>query len=51
MPKSKERKRAEAADRQDRYEHTPTMKKLTTIAHRPGKSARERERLLRTALA
>ena len=51
MAKSKEVKRAEAAARQERYENTPTFDKIAKIAARPGKSTRERDRLLATALA
>lgn len=49
--KTKDQKRAEAAVRAERYGNTPTFDKLAAVAERRGSSARERERLLRSALA
>lgn len=42
----REQRRAEAAERQARYDATPTFDKLAAIAERRGESRRERERLL-----
>lgn len=49
--KTKETRQAEAAERQKRYDATPTFDKLAATHERPGNSARERERLLRATLA
>lgn len=51
MGKPKDQKRAEAAERQERYNAMPMFDKLAVIAERRGASARQRERLLRAALA
>lgn len=44
--KSKEQKRAEAAERQVRYDGLSAIQKLGMIAHHPGESNRERARIL-----
>lgn len=44
--KSKEAKRAEAAQRQAAHDATPAFDKLAKIAERPGRSVRERARIL-----
>lgn len=44
-------RRRDAERRQERYENTPTFDKLAAVAERRGSSARERHRLLTTALA
>ncbi|WP_336632630.1 MULTISPECIES: hypothetical protein [unclassified Microbacterium] len=53
-PPARERRaqrRADAMERQERYDNTPTFDKLAAIQSRPGESKRERARLLATALA
>ena len=46
MPKSKEQKRAEAGERQARWDATPMFDKLAALHERPGESKRERARML-----
>jgi hypothetical protein len=46
MAKTKEQKRAEAAERQKNYDAMPTFDKLAVIHARPGESKRQRARLL-----
>lgn len=47
MAKSKDQKRAEAAERQARYDAMPTFDKLAVVHSRPGNAERERARLLK----
>ncbi|MDQ1205067.1 hypothetical protein [Microbacterium sp. SORGH_AS_0862] len=49
MAKSKDQKRAEAAERQARYDAMPTFDKLAVVHSRPGEAKRERDRLLKAA--
>lgn len=44
--KTKETKRAEAAQRQEAHDATPAFDRLAKLAERPGQSRKERVRIL-----
>ena len=46
MAKTKDQKREEALERQEKYDNTPLQQKIDTIKKRPGKSKKELSKLV-----